>query len=98
MWLSRRPCDQANPELVVARAGKPSRARILALPMSHGLGITKQPDWCSSRKRCRRSAGEVMVEDTERTERGNDGTMEGSVLPSFLPSVNRGYSDCCSAP
>ena len=44
MWLSRRPCDQANPELVVARAGKPSRARIRALPISQGLGMTKQPD------------------------------------------------------
>src|ERR1041384_5986220 len=43
-WLSCRPSDQANPELVVASALKPSWTRSRALPWSHGLGITKQPD------------------------------------------------------
>ena len=43
MPLSGRPCDQAKPELVVASAGNPSCASSLALPASHGLGITKQP-------------------------------------------------------
>ena len=40
---SRRPCDHANPELVEARAGKPSPASTRALPTSQGLGMTKQP-------------------------------------------------------
>src|SRR5713101_1099458 len=44
MRLSGLPWDQANPELVVASARKPSRASRQALPRSHGLGITKQPD------------------------------------------------------
>jgi hypothetical protein len=45
--LSGRPKDQANPELVVASAGKPSPANKRALPQSHGLGSTKQPAWWS---------------------------------------------------
>ena len=43
--LSGRPNVQANPELVVARALKPSEARNRALPASQGLGMTKQPRW-----------------------------------------------------
>ena len=42
--LSALPMDQAKPALVVASAGNPSRASTWALPRSHGLGITKQPD------------------------------------------------------
>src|SRR5262245_61371602 len=42
--------DQAAPALVVASALKPRLARYRALPASHGLGLTKQPDWCSCRK------------------------------------------------
>jgi hypothetical protein len=35
--------DHANPALVVASAGNPSWVNSLALPTSHGFGITKQP-------------------------------------------------------
>src|SRR5262245_21573187 len=49
-WLSWRPSDQAKPELADASALKPSCASSRALPTSHGFGMTKQPDWCSSRK------------------------------------------------
>src|SRR2546425_2520253 len=38
------------PADVVARALKPACARYTAVPMSHGLGRTKQPDSCSARK------------------------------------------------
>src|SRR5439155_1735397 len=55
MRLSGLPWDQANPELVVARARKPSRASRRALPRSHELGITKQPDSWSRRNTRQRS-------------------------------------------
>src|SRR5258708_11241601 len=42
--VSGRPIDQAKPEIVGARAGEPSRARSIALPRSHGVAITEQPD------------------------------------------------------
>ena len=41
--LSGRPSVHAKPELVVASALYPSAASSRALPMSHGLGMTKQP-------------------------------------------------------
>src|SRR5690348_14722356 len=61
--LSRAPSDQANPELVVASAGKPSAASVRALPRSHGFGMTKQPDWWSARNEAMRlgPATEVMA-------------------------------------
>src|SRR5207249_11204918 len=59
--LSARPRDQANPELVVASAGKPSCASRRALPRSHGLGITKQPDWWSWRNTRHRSVAWVIA-------------------------------------
>ena len=40
---SGSPWENANPALVVARAGKPRCWRYRAEPTSHGLGITKQP-------------------------------------------------------
>ena len=43
-WLSACPIDHAMPALVVASAGNPSCASTRALPASHGLGITKQPE------------------------------------------------------
>ena len=46
-WSSL-PIDQANPELVVASAGKPSSTRRTAEPMSHGLGMMKIPSSCSA--------------------------------------------------
>src|SRR5687768_18210950 len=48
-WLSAQPSDQASPALVVASAWNPSCASSRALPTSHGLGMTKQPDRCRSR-------------------------------------------------
>src|SRR5919198_4456980 len=59
--LSRRPSDQAKPELVVASAGNPRFARTRALPTSHGFGMTKQPDWCSRRKTSTRFEGWNMA-------------------------------------
>ena len=58
--VSDRPSVQANPELVVARALKPSISRYRALPTSHGLGMTKQPVSCSARKAPVRSAGAAI--------------------------------------
>src|SRR6186713_3302956 len=47
---SRRPSVNANPELVVASASKPSASNTRAEPASHGFGITNgSPAW-SSRK------------------------------------------------
>ena len=48
-WSSL-PIDQANPELVVASAGKPIFCNRTADPTSHGFGITKNPSTCSSWK------------------------------------------------
>lgn len=45
--LSGRPSDQANPELVLARALKPRLCKYTALPTSQGLGMRKHPDSCS---------------------------------------------------
>src|SRR5688500_18840835 len=59
--LSARPIDHANPALVVASAGNPRLARKRALPRSHGLGMTKQPDSCSRRKVWQRSEGCVIT-------------------------------------
>src|SRR5688572_2433357 len=53
---SARPCVNAKPALVVARAGKPSPRSQRALPTSHGFGMTKQPLSCKARKRATRSA------------------------------------------
>src|SRR5829696_133288 len=58
--LSARPVVQANPALVVARAGKPSRSSAAALPASHGFGMTKQPAVCSRRKAATRSSCTVI--------------------------------------
>src|SRR5579883_3020463 len=52
---SGSPCEKASPALVVASALKPRYCRYFAVPMSHGLGMTKQPVRCSSRKAARRS-------------------------------------------
>src|SRR5260370_1202055 len=47
-----RPRVPAWAPLEVARAWKPSAARMRAEPPSHGLGITKAPGaWCSARNR-----------------------------------------------
>src|SRR5215468_8542384 len=47
---SGRPCENAKPALVVAKAGNPSCCRYRAEPTSHGFGITKQPVSCRVRK------------------------------------------------
>ncbi len=59
---SRRPSVNANPELVVASAEKPSASRTRADPASHGFGITNGSPSCSERNasafsRCRPSTG-----------------------------------------
>src|SRR4029077_7224871 len=43
------PREKAKPAEVVARASKPRCSRQIAVPTSHGLGRTKQPDSCNSR-------------------------------------------------
>src|SRR6266480_4049733 len=49
---SRRPSTPADAPLEVAKAGKPSPARIRAEPASQALAITKKPgSWCNARKR-----------------------------------------------
>src|SRR5689334_15261376 len=46
VWPSRRPSVNANPELVVASALKPSASSARADPASHGFGITNgSPSW-----------------------------------------------------
>src|SRR5439155_738180 len=58
---SRRPCVNANPELVLATALKPSASRTRAEPASHGFGITKgSPAW-SARKASPLRCGSCMV-------------------------------------
>src|SRR5262245_16871470 len=47
---SARPSVNANPELVLASAGKPSAASTFAEPASHGLGMRNTPSACSARK------------------------------------------------
>jgi hypothetical protein len=59
--LSRRPNDQANPELVVAIAGKPIWASTRAVPTSHGLGMTKHPLSWSKRNVSRRSGACLIL-------------------------------------
>src|SRR5436305_5845846 len=46
---SGSPRVNANPADVVARASNPRCWRYRAVPTSHGLGITKQPDACNFR-------------------------------------------------
>ena len=58
---SGRPTVHANPELVVASAGKPSCSSARALPASHGFGITKQPDSWSRWNSAIRSASTAMA-------------------------------------
>src|SRR5262245_50636792 len=53
---SPKPRDQAKPALVVARALKPMFCRYRTVPMSQGLGMTKQPLSCRRRKVARFSA------------------------------------------
>jgi hypothetical protein len=46
-----RPAErEPKPELVLARAAKPSAASTLAEPASHGFGMTNTPNSCSARK------------------------------------------------
>src|SRR5947208_8194716 len=62
---SRRPCVNANPELVRATALKPSAARTRAEPASHGFGITNgSPAW-SARKASPLRWGSCMVVDLD---------------------------------
>ena len=58
--VSACPSVQANPALVVARAGKPICSRTRALPTSHGFGITKQPAECRRWNSAIRSSGTFM--------------------------------------
>src|SRR5919108_3039918 len=47
---SGRPREKAKPALVVASALKPSEVKSLAVPISHGLGMTNALGaWCSAR-------------------------------------------------
>ena len=60
MIVRARPIDQANPALVVATVGNPSCTSSRALPMSHGLGITKHPDsW--RRRNARHRSGDSVI-------------------------------------
>jgi len=52
--------NEPNPALVVASARKPSCASVRALPTSHGLGITKQPEECIRRNAVTRSSAADM--------------------------------------
>jgi hypothetical protein len=55
---------QANPVLVVASATNPNSWKILALPISHGFGRTKQPCWWRARNAARFSARGLCMEDS----------------------------------
>src|SRR5271165_3025878 len=50
---SGSPREKAKPALVVASALNPKPCRYLAVPTSHGLGITKHPLSCSFRNAAR---------------------------------------------
>jgi len=52
--------DHANPELVVAMAGKPICASTRAVPTSHGFGMTKVPEECRRWNSATRSSCTVM--------------------------------------
>src|SRR5712671_6105724 len=96
--LSAYPTDQAKPEDVDASALKPSPCSQRAEPTSHGLGITKQPDLCSSRNAWRLSVtdGRAMaVSPLNRQCRAplrgatmhfSDGTDQRRYLRAFLHS------------
>src|SRR6266849_1387243 len=58
---SLRPRVAAKPELVVARASKPSDTSNLAEPRSQGFGIRSgSPGRCRARNRCAWSAGLII--------------------------------------
>ena len=64
---AHRPRIQANPALVVARAGNPSCSNARALPTSQGFAMTKQPDSCIRRKVPTRSAKIIFNPPTRRS-------------------------------
>src|SRR5436305_11655561 len=84
---SGRPKVAANPPLVVAKASKPTDARILAEPSSHGFGITSGAGpWCKARKRSAFSTWVAMHRNLGRpTQRPCTGVGEatGSQADSF---------------
>src|SRR5438270_10149076 len=71
---SGMPAEKAKPALVVASALKPRLWRYRVVPMSQGLGSTKQPEACSSRKarRLSEAEGDVVMGRTRRSNAKSD--------------------------
>src|SRR5436190_23762184 len=62
---SARPSENANPELVVASALKPSSSSMRAEPASHGFGITNgSPSW--SARKSELVAGKLVLVGCDR--------------------------------